>query len=85
MPDGEQFLGGFVAGYGVYATDLRIFGVRDPTTVSGGHLAGLVDGELLPKLSVEENVKVIAGLDAKREFDVSKDQISRVELKNLGS
>jgi hypothetical protein len=91
--DGEQFLGGFgsgflargiIAGYGVYATNLRLFGVRDPTTVSGGHLAGLVEGELMPKLSPEENLKVIEGLDAKKEFDVTKDQISRIELKRPG-
>ncbi len=93
MLDGEQFLGGFgsgflargfVPGYGVYATNLRIFGVRDPTTVSGGHLAGLVEGELMPKLSAEENVKVIDSLDAKKEFDVPKDQISSIELKRPG-
>ncbi len=93
MMEGEQFLGGFgsgflargiIAGYGVYATNLRIFGVRDPTTVSGGHLAGLVDGKLMPKLSAEENVKVIDGLDAKKEFDVSKEQISLIELKRPG-
>ncbi len=93
MMDGEQFLGGFgsgflarglIAGYGVYATNLRLFGVRDPTPVSGGHLAGLVDGELMPKLSSEENVKVIEVLDAKKEFDVGKDQISRIELKHVG-
>ena len=91
--DGEQFLGGFgsgflargfVAGYGVYATNLRIFGVLDPTPVSNGHLAGLVEGELMPKLSPEENVKVIGILDAKKDFDVTKDQISRIELKRPG-
>ena len=91
--DGEQFLGGFgsgflargfAAGYGVYTTNLRLFGVHDPTPVSGGHLAGLVDGELMPKLSPEENVKVIGILDAKKDFEVSKDQISRIELKRPG-
>lgn len=93
MIDGEQFLGGFgsgflargfVAGYGIYATNLRIFGVRDPAMVSGGHLAGLVEGQLMPKLSPEENVTVIEGLDAKKEFDVAKDQISRIEIKHVG-
>ena len=93
MLDGEQFLGGFgsgflargfVAGYGVYATNLRLFGIHDPTPVSGGHLGGLVEGELMPKLSSEENVKVIGILDAKKDFDFSKDQISRIELKRPG-
>ncbi len=38
----------------------------------------------MPKLSPEENVKIMEVLDAKKEFDVIKDQISRIELKRPG-
>ncbi len=47
-------------------------------------MGGLVDGQLMPKLSAEESAKVIGELDAKKEFDFSKDQISRIELKSPG-
>ncbi len=93
MEVAEQFIGGFgsgflargfTPGYGIYVTNLRLFGVRDLPIASGGHLAGLVDGELMPKLSPEENIKIIEGLDTKKEFEVTKDQISRIELKKPG-
>jgi hypothetical protein len=50
----------------------------------GGALAGFVQGELMPKLSQGDSAKVIQELDQKKEFDLSKEQISQIEIKKPG-
>jgi hypothetical protein len=93
----EGFIGGFAGGllmqglttaYGVYATTKRIIGVKltQATAPSflGGAMAGFVQGQLMPKLSPEESVRVIRELDQKKEFDLTRDQIAKIELKNAG-
>ena len=97
MEEGEEFIGGFAGGflarggstgYGIYATTRRIIGVNvvkvGARSFLGGGMAGLVKGELLPKLAPAESAAVIAELDAKKDFDVRKNQVSRIEVKGPG-
>jgi len=97
LEDGEEFVGGFAGGflarglcpgYGVYATTKRIIGVTLTSTPArsflGGALVGLVQGELMPKLSSDDSARVIQELDQKKEFDLKKDQISKIEIKRPG-
>ncbi len=93
----EEFLGGFaggflaragVIGYGIYATTKRVFVVNlrktDPRHFLGGAMAGFVQGQLMPKLSTDESDRVIQELEGKKELDVDKGQIARIDLKSLG-
>ena len=97
MEEGEEFIGGFAGGflakgastgYGIYATTRRIIGVNvvkvGARSFLGGGMAGLVKGELLPKLAPAESAAVIAELDEKKDFDVRKDQVSRIEVNAPG-
>jgi hypothetical protein len=97
---GETFIGGFMSGflargflglqvgYGLYFTTARVFGV-DPGRHGGseltGTMAGYIEGELTPKLSEDENARVIAELDRVKDFDLAKDQVKQIELKSPGS
>jgi hypothetical protein len=97
LEDGEEFVGGFaggflsrgyIPGYGVYATSRRIIGVALTSTPArqflGGALAGFVQGQLMPKLSADDSLRVIQELDQKKEFDLRRDQISEIEIKKPG-
>jgi hypothetical protein len=91
----ETFIGGFAsgfmgqgfmgtrAGYGLYFTTDRLFGVY-AATWSGGSLAGptggLIKGELMP----EENATVIGELERAKEIQLAKNQIGEIELKKTG-
>ena len=96
----ETFIGGFMSallsrgflgmrvGYGLYFTTARLVGV-DPGAHGGslltGAMAGYIEGQLTPKLSEEESAKVIAELDRVKDFELAKEQIKQIELKNAGS
>jgi len=97
MEDSEMFLGGFAGGflarglthigYGIYFTTSRLIGIdlgANGGGALGGTLAGFIHGELMPKLSSEKSAKTIAGLERMKEFEIEKDQISRIELKKPG-
>ena len=97
MIDGEVFLGGFASGflargvthigYGIYFTTSRLIGIdlgANGARALGGTMAGFIHGELMPKLSPEESAKTITDLEQLKEFDMEKDQISRIELKKPG-
>ncbi len=96
MEQGEEFVGGFgggflsrgrLPGYGIYATTKRIIGVnvrKIGRPFLGGGMAGLVNGQLTPKLSFDESARVIQELDEKKEFEIAKDEISRIEIKGPG-
>ena len=97
MADGETFLGGFASGflarglthigYGIYFTTSRLIGIdvgANGGGALGGTLAGFIHGELMPKLSPEESAKTITNLEQMKEFEMEKDQISRIELKKPG-
>lgn len=95
----ESFIGGFAsgfmgqgfmgtrAGYGLYFTTDRLFGVY-AATWSGGSLGGptggLIKGELMPALTPEENATVIGELERAEQFELAKNQIGGIELKKTG-
>jgi hypothetical protein len=93
----EMFLGGFASGflarglthigYGLYFTTNRVIGIdvgKNGGGALGGTLAGFIHGELMPRLSPEENDKTIADLIRMKDFDLEKNQITRIELKKPG-
>ena len=95
----KSFIGGFCsgfvaqgflgvrAGYGLYFTTARLFGVY-AAEWSGGSMAGptggLIRGELMPELTPEENATVIGELERAKQYELAKGQIQRIELKNPG-
>lgn len=93
----EIFLGGFASGflargltrigYGIYFTTRRVIGIdlgKNGGGALGGTMAGFIHGELMPQLSREESDKTIANLVRIQDFEMKKDQISRIELKKPG-
>jgi len=92
----EMFLGGFASGflakgfhigYGLYFTTNRVIGIdlgSGDGGALGGAMAGFIDGQLMPTLSSEESDRVIGQLEGMKEFDMMKDQISRIEIKKPG-
>ena len=87
------FAGGFLArglthiGYGIYFTTTRLIGIdlgANGGRALGGTLAGFIHGELMPQLSPEESAKTITDLDRIKDFEMEKDQVSRIELKKPG-
>ena len=96
MANGEMFLGGFASGflakgfhigYGLYFTTNRVIGIDLGSGGGGGlggTMAGFIDGQLMPTVSPEESDKVIGQLEGMKEFDMMKDQISRIEIKKPG-
>lgn len=90
----EEYLGGFasanlkrglVAGYGIYATNKRIIGVKRKAL--GTMLAapfGVVDYLIVRKLSKDESAKTIAELDEKKDFDIAKESLASIEVKKPG-
>ena len=90
----EQYLGGlesgrmkkgFVAGYGIYATNLRIIGVKSRRALAkglvGAAIGGVAGAYIGMKLSTDQSVKMIQELEERKDFEVSKQNVSRVELK----
>ena len=96
MTGAEMFLGGFASGflakgfhigYGLYFTTNRVIGIDVGSGgggALGGTMAGFIDGQLMPNVSQEESDKVIGQLEGMKEFDMMKDQISRIEIKKPG-
>ena len=93
----ETFIGGFAGGflaksitrigYGIYFTTSRVIGIDLGTNgggALGGAMAGFIHGQLMPQLSPEDSVRTIADLDRIKDFDFSKEQIQRIELKKPG-
>ncbi len=97
MGNSESFLGGFASGflarglthigYGIYFTTSRLIGIdlgANGGSALGGTMAGFIHGELMPQLSPEESAKTITDLERMRDFEMEKNQISRIELKKPG-
>ncbi len=92
-----MFLGGFASGflarglthigYGIYFTTNRLIGIdvgENGGGALGGTLAGFIHGQLMPQLSPEESARTIMDLDRIKDFEMEKNQISRIELKKPG-
>ncbi len=76
---------GFMAGYGIYATNMRIIGVKSRKALAkglvGGALGGFVGAVIGMKLSKDQSVKTIQELDERKDFEVAKRDVSHLELK----
>jgi len=95
MVDDEVYLGGFASanltrgfmgGYGIYATNKRIIGVKgigakERGTMIAGALGGVVGSALAKKFTDDKSAKMIQELDEKKDFEISMDQISQIEIK----
>ena len=91
----EQYLGGFesgrlvkagsIAGYGIYATDTRIIGVKSRKALlkglAGAALGGVTGAYVGMRLSKDQSVKMIQELDERKDFEVAKSDVSNLELK----
>ena len=91
----EQYLGGLesgqmkktgsIAGYGVYATNLRIIGVKSRRGLAkaliGAAVGGFAGAYIGARLSTDQSVKMIQELEERKDFEVAKQNVSRVELK----
>lgn len=79
---------GLRAGYGFYFTTARLFGV-DPGQHGGseltGTLGGYIEGELMPKLSDDENTRVIDELGRVKDFELAKGEIKQIDIRRPGS
>ena len=95
MVDDEVYLGGFesanltrgfMGGYGIYATNKRIIGVKgigakERGVMIAGAVGGVVGSALQKKLADDKSAKMIQELDEKKDFEISIDQISQIEIK----
>ena len=95
MVDDEAYLGefasanltrGFMGGYGIYATNKRIIGVKgigakERGAMIAGAVGGVVGSVLQKKLTGDKSAKMIQELDEKKDFEISIDQISQIEIK----
>lgn len=94
MEQNEEYLGGFsspylkkgiLTGYGIYVTNVRLFGVKN-RKAGVGWLVGAASGSagvarrLSEKLSKEENTKTISELFENKDFEIRKDQITAIEV-----
>jgi len=95
----ETFIGGFTsgflargpmavrAGYGVYFTSARLFGVSADNWSGGslgGGTGGLIEGQLMPSLSPDQTSTVIGELERVKDFELAKEEIRSIVLKKPG-
>ena len=95
----ESFIGGFTsgflakdfmgvrAGYGLYFTSQRLFGVSAEKWSGGslgGGTGGLIQGQLIPSLTPDQSATVIAELERAKDFELSKAEIRILVLKKPG-
>ena len=91
--DEEQYLGGLssfalgkkggINGYGIYATNKRIIGVKSwKDTLKGiaGFIPLIVIAAYEQRVKKEQNTEILERLEEKKDFEISKEQISRLEL-----
>ncbi|GEM_PF-1116659 len=83
LPFGEKYLGGFTsgsmnkggAGYGVYATDRRLFGVRSRRSAWGASELGVLLGK-----DLGGKTRSIGDLEQKHDFVLDKTEIAQLEI-----
>ncbi len=94
MEQNEEYLGGIsspylkkgiLTGYGIYVTNMRIFGVRN-RKAGIGWLVGTAAGGALgarglsEKMSREDNTRTISELFENKNIEIRKDQIATIEV-----
>jgi DNA-binding Lrp family transcriptional regulator len=93
--EGEEYVGGIasgrmlkaggIAGYGIYVTTRRIIGAKSRKALwkglAGAALGGVTGAFVGSKLSRDQNAQMIDEIEQKKDFEVVKENISRVEMK----
>lgn len=76
-------------GYELHATTKRLIGVKNRKAGGGWLLAvgagGAVGGAIAGRMTRDQSSKAIQELEQKKDFDVSKDRISGIEIKKPGT
>src|SRR5438034_7981983 len=98
MGDNEEYLAGFssphlvrgmLRGYELHATNLRLFGLKNRKAGGGWLLGvgagGLLGGKAAERITREQSAKTIQELERNKDFSVSKDEISHIEIKKPGT
>jgi hypothetical protein len=90
----EQLTGGFasanlkkglVRGYGVYTTNMRIIGVKTRSgLLAGAVVGGLVGRKITRDAMKSESTKELQEIEKKKDFEIEKDQISKIFVKKPG-
>lgn len=76
---------GIIKGYGVYTTSMRIIGVKTRSGLLAGALVGgLVGRKITSDAMKSESTKKLQELEQKKDFEISKDQISKIFVKKPG-
>jgi hypothetical protein len=76
--------GANVGGYGIYATDRRLFIIKNQKHVFGHPMGPALGGFVREELfggTVDENVKTIEELEIYKEIEIQKDEILQIEMK----
>jgi len=85
LSSGRMLKAGGIAGYGIYATTKRLIGVKSRRALlkqlAGAPIGGMVGAALGARLSRDESARVISDLEQKKDFEVPRGNISRIELK----
>ena len=95
----ETFIGGFTsgflaqglmgvrAGYGLYFTSTRLFGMSAARWAGGslaGSSGGMILGELMPSLTPEQTATVIGELERDKDYEMAREEVLSIELKKPG-
>jgi hypothetical protein len=92
--DQERYLGGFsspslrkgiAAGYGIYATNRRFFGIYDRLARPGPFFQGKPLDHVLNKVLAQHGmVAVIRELEQRKDLEIPREYVSRVEINRPG-
>ena|SRR2546425_3906847 len=90
----EKYLGGFssrslrkgiAAGYGIYATNRRFFGIYDRLARPGPFFQGKPLDYVLNQVPVQHGMAaVIRELEQRKDLEIQRDHVSRIEVKRPG-
>jgi hypothetical protein len=91
---GEEYIGGFTSGnlirgrlrgYGLYITTSRVIGVKSRKAAAGFLLGAAIGGAVGyavgQKLSRDDGAKMIQDLEGKKDFELQKSDVQKIELK----
>jgi hypothetical protein len=98
LVESEELQGGVVSpnlvrgrlrGYALYVTNKRVVGEKRPNAglgfLIGAGMAGPVGGLIGHKMTDDENLKAVRELDERKDFEMRKEDIARIELRKPGT
>jgi len=85
VTSGRMLRAGGIAGYSVYVTTRRLIGAKNRKAlwkgIAGSAFGGVAGMYVGSKLSREANAQMINELEQKKDFEVTKENVSSVEMK----